>query len=93
MAFQGCKVLPNISMHAVDMSFQSRDLRDKSGTFLCHDFLSRLIDVLCVYFQLAAKLSNQIVKKGVLVSYLLNALVIKTSERWSLLATFPGQDW
>ena len=38
-------MLPNISMHAVDMSFQSRDLRDRSGTFLYHDFLSRLVDV------------------------------------------------
>ena len=58
MAFVGCKVLPNISMHAVDMSFQSRDLRDKNGTFVSR-FLSRLVDVYTFSLQLNCQINEE----------------------------------
>ena len=62
LAFLGCKVLPNISMHAVDMAFQSRDLRDWELRAKKWDFFVGRFSVTfgrCVRFQLAAKLSNQ----------------------------------
>ena len=56
-------------MHAVDMPFQSRDLldcdlrdcdlRDKNGTFLCHDFLSRLVDVYTFSLQLNCQINEE----------------------------------
>ena len=52
-------MLPNISMHAVDMAFQSRDLRDKNGTFLYDDFLSRLVDVYAFSLQLNCQINEE----------------------------------
>ena len=56
-------------MHAVDMSFQSRDLRDcdlrdcdlrdKDGTFLYHDFLSRLIHLHAFSLQLNCQINEE----------------------------------
>ena len=54
-------MLPNISMHAIDMSFQSRDLRDKSGTFLYNDFLSRWS--MCNVYTFSLQLNCQINEK------------------------------
>ena len=55
-------MLPNISMHVVDMLFQSRDLRDcdlrdKNKAFLYHDFLSRLVDVYTSSLQLNCQIN------------------------------------
>ena len=73
-------MLPNISMHAVDMPFQGRDLRNKSGIFLYHEFLSRLVDVycvMCILYTFSLKLNSQInEERGYLypISYLKKSL-------------------
>ena len=59
-------------MHAVDMLFQSRDLRDKNGTFLYHDFLSRLVDVYTFSLQLNCQINEERViawKKGISITF------------------------
>ena len=58
-------------MHAVDMSFQSRDLRDcdlrdKNGTFLYHDFLSRLVDVNTFSLQLSYQINEE---RGISIAF------------------------
>ena len=46
-------------MHAVDMAFQSRDLRDKNGTFLYDDILSRLVNVYAFSLQLNCQINEE----------------------------------
>ena len=64
-------------MHAVDMSFQSRDLRDKVGLFCTMTFCH--IWSMCHVYTFSLQLNCQINEERVLVSYLLNSntLVIK----------------
>ena len=62
-------------MHAVDMSFQSRDLRDKSGTFCTMTFCH--VWSMCNVYTFSLQLNCQINEERVLLSYLLNTLVIK----------------